>query len=233
MSWLDRVFVAFDVLVDAYGERVNKIEVVANTYLLSTGLPLEDEEHVDVMCAFCADLIALCLNVPGVGPIRVRIGVACGPTTAGVIGHSRRFYRVFGDTGEWFWSGLPVLLTRPFFSCVASTAVNMASRMMSTGLEGRVHLSPSVAAVLREPRSRDAEENATMPRLEIAFRGKTPVKGKGELETYWLVHPVLGIGGAPPAALTSRQSSPATALSMEGTAAYDASIASAPSELVR
>lgn len=28
MSWLDRVYVAFDGLVDAYGERVNKIEVV-------------------------------------------------------------------------------------------------------------------------------------------------------------------------------------------------------------
>ena len=28
MSWLDRIFVAFDGLVDAYGERVNKIEVV-------------------------------------------------------------------------------------------------------------------------------------------------------------------------------------------------------------
>lgn len=29
MSWLDRIFVAFDGLVDAYGERVNKIEVVS------------------------------------------------------------------------------------------------------------------------------------------------------------------------------------------------------------
>jgi hypothetical protein len=28
MTWLDKVYVAFDSLVDAYGERVNKIEVV-------------------------------------------------------------------------------------------------------------------------------------------------------------------------------------------------------------
>ena len=51
------------------------------------------------MCTFVADLLALCLDVPGVGPVRVRIGVSCGPTTSGVIGQSRRFFRVFGDTG--------------------------------------------------------------------------------------------------------------------------------------
>jgi len=125
MSWLDRVFVAFDSVVDRYNERVNKIEVVrtdigdvlsrcrlkqvrrcprrsvqvANTYLLSTGLPLDDLDHVEVMCAFCADIQALCHDIPGVGPVKVRIGVASGPVTSGVIGHSRRFFRVFGDTG--------------------------------------------------------------------------------------------------------------------------------------
>ena len=99
MSWLDKIYTAFDGLVDAYGERVNKIEVVANTYLLSTGLPHVDADHAAVMCAFAADLIALCCNIVGVGPVSVRVGVACGPATAGVIGQSRRFYRVFGDTG--------------------------------------------------------------------------------------------------------------------------------------
>ena len=129
MRWLDKVYVAFDNVVDAYGERVNKVEVVshaqgvearpgrlcswlderrccrgpvqvANTYVLSTGLPIDDPDHVVVMCAFAADLLALCADVPGVGPVRVRIGIHCGPVGAGVIGHSRRFYRVFGDTGE-------------------------------------------------------------------------------------------------------------------------------------
>jgi len=32
MTWLDRVYVAFDSLVDLYGERVNKIEVVRSTF---------------------------------------------------------------------------------------------------------------------------------------------------------------------------------------------------------
>ena len=51
------------------------------------------------MAAFCCGLVSLCESIPGTnGPVRVRIGMHCGPVTAGVIGHARRFYRVFGDT---------------------------------------------------------------------------------------------------------------------------------------
>ena len=72
---------------------------VANTYLLSTGLPTESPDHASTMAAFSLDLIALCENLPAVGPVSVRIGLHCGPVTAGIIGKSRRFFRVFGDTG--------------------------------------------------------------------------------------------------------------------------------------
>jgi len=34
MLWLDRVYVAFDSMVDSYNERVNKIEVVRSSYNL-------------------------------------------------------------------------------------------------------------------------------------------------------------------------------------------------------
>lgn len=33
ITWLDRVYVAFDMLVDAYGERVNKIETVRDVWV--------------------------------------------------------------------------------------------------------------------------------------------------------------------------------------------------------
>ena len=69
-----------------------------------------------------------------------------------------------------------------------AAAVNMASRMMSTGAEGRAHVSAAVAAALREPQG----VGAVMPRLEARYRGKTAVKGKGDVDTYWLVHPTLG-----------------------------------------
>ena len=170
---------------------------VANTYLLSTGLPLDDDEHVDVMCAFAADLLAMCLNVPGVGHVRVRIGLACGPTTAGVIGQSRRFYRVFGDTGACPSCSSCLPLTADDAALSLPSAVNMASRMMSTGQEGRVHVSAAIAAVLQAPR--DPAIEPTMPHLEVMHRGKIPVKGKGDVDTYWLVHPTLGVADLVPA----------------------------------
>lgn len=72
---------------------------VANTYLLSTGLPVEAADHAHVMAAFAADLLALCKHVPGVGRVSARVGLHCGPVAAGFVGRSRRFFRVFGDTG--------------------------------------------------------------------------------------------------------------------------------------
>jgi len=55
-------------------------------------------------------------------------------------------------------------------------AVNTASRMESTGTPGRVQCSEATARLLQ-----DAET------FELEYRGKTAAKGKGEMDTYWLV----------------------------------------------
>ena len=77
-----------------------QVEVVANTYIVTAGLPYDDPQHALLLACFAADLLNLCRDVPGVGPVRIRIGLHTGPVTAGLIGRTRRFYRVFGDTGE-------------------------------------------------------------------------------------------------------------------------------------
>lgn len=64
--------------------------------------------------------------------------------------------------------------------------------MMSTGAEGRAHISAAVAAALQEPQGADA----TMPRLEAQYRGSTAVKGKGDVDTYWLLHLPRPVGVA-------------------------------------
>ena len=68
--------------------------------------------HARTLALFCLDAIDVlhdALPAAGLEAASAKIGLHSGPLTAGLIGRSRCYYRVFGDT------------------------VNVASRMMSTG----------------------------------------------------------------------------------------------------
>ena len=43
-------------------------------------------------------MLVACRNVPGIGRVRVKIGINSGPVAAGLIGSTRRFFRIVGDT---------------------------------------------------------------------------------------------------------------------------------------
>jgi hypothetical protein len=75
IDWLNTVYAAFDGLVDAYQDRINKIEIVSNTYVVAAGLPVPKAFHHILMACFCADLLDLCESVPGIGRVNVRIGI--------------------------------------------------------------------------------------------------------------------------------------------------------------
>ena len=83
----------------------------------------------------------------------LRVGFNAGPVTAGVIGTNKLFYDIWGDT------------------------VNTASRMDSTGVEGRVQVS-------------EASKNLLEEFFAFEERGEIPVKGKGTIKTFLLVGPV-------------------------------------------
>ncbi len=91
--------------------------------------------------------------------LRFRIGIHCGPVTAGVIGKERMQYDVWGDT------------------------VNVASRMESTSEPGRIHISEALNEALAE-RSRLAVTELNEART--APRGTIEIKGKGLMQTFWL-----------------------------------------------
>jgi len=82
--------------------------------------------------------------------ITFRIGIHCGAVVAGVIGTKKFIYDVWGDT------------------------VNMASRMESLGVPGRVQVTESLAERLGGS-------------FEFEARGLIDVKGKGPTRTYFLV----------------------------------------------
>jgi class 3 adenylate cyclase len=58
---------------------------------------------------------------------------------------------------------------------VFGDTVNMASRMESTGAPGRVQVSEATALLL-----------ADVPDVRLQARGGLHVKGKGEVQTFWL-----------------------------------------------
>lgn len=89
--------------------------------------------------------------------IRVRIGLHCGPVTAGIIGTERLQYDVWGDT------------------------VNVASRMESSGEPGRIHVSGEMAKRLRNTEAKERKGE-----MALLLRGEIDIKGKGLMETYWL-----------------------------------------------
>jgi adenylate cyclase len=81
--------------------------------------------------------------------LQFRIGINSGPVVAGVIGTSKFQYDMWGDT------------------------VNMASRMESQGVPGRVQVGPATYELLRHE-------------FECTSRGPIDVKGRGVMETWFI-----------------------------------------------
>jgi len=121
---LDRIFTAFDGLVERWG--VEKIKTVGDAYMVASGLPLVRHDHAaaaaEVALAMRDTLRRIALEEDL--PLELRIGLHSGPVVAGVIGRRRFAYDVWGDT------------------------VNVASRLESTAPPGTIRVSERTARAL-------------------------------------------------------------------------------------
>ncbi|MEW5990248.1 MAG: adenylate/guanylate cyclase domain-containing protein [Chloroflexota bacterium] len=146
---LNDVFTVFDDLVEEHG--LEKVKTIGDAYMVVGGLTDPRPDHPERVARMAIALAARIAEIDAANHfgIRFRVGINCGPVVAGVIGTKKFIYDIWGDT------------------------VNLASRMESTGVPGRVQVAAAVEERLRG-------------RFRLAPRGLVEVKGKGFLPTWFL-----------------------------------------------
>ncbi|KAK2833777.1 hypothetical protein Q5P01_017666 [Channa striata] len=155
VDMLNDIYKNFDSILDHHD--VYKVETIGDAYMVASGLPKRNgNRHAVDIAHMALDILSFVgtfelEHMPGI-PLWIRIGVHSGPCAAGVVGKKMPRYCLFGDT------------------------VNTASRMESTGLPLRIHVSQSTINILQR----------TDCQFEYKKRGETYLKGKGKEMTYWL-----------------------------------------------
>ncbi|MFJ1257829.1 adenylate/guanylate cyclase domain-containing protein [Cupriavidus sp. CuC1] len=147
---LNEIFADFDNIADHHG--LEKIKTIGDAYMAAAGLPIPATDHAERAARMALDMIDSLdhFNERHGHRLQLRVGINSGAVIAGVIGRRKFIYDLWGD------------------------AVNIASRMESQGVSGRVQVT-----------------EATRRRLGQSFcfeeRGKIAAKGIGELDTWFLV----------------------------------------------
>jgi guanylate cyclase len=158
VDMLNEVFSHFDGLAEKYG--VEKIKTIGDCYMAASGVPRPRPDNARVLVRMALDIREYITSREFSGQrLTMRIGINSGPIVAGVIGRRRFIYDLWGD------------------------AVNVASRMESTGLEGAIQVT-----------------RGTYERIKDQFvcesMGTVNVKGKGQVEVWHVIGETTGT--APP-----------------------------------
>ncbi|NER35569.1 MAG: PAS domain-containing protein [Oscillatoria sp. SIO1A7] len=149
VNLLNRMFSQFDKLADRHG--LEKIKTIGDAYMVAGGLPVHRSDHAEAVADMALEMQAAMKNFQAEidRRLQIRIGINTGPVVAGVIGIKKFIYDLWGDT------------------------VNVASRMESSGVPGRIQVTKDTYHRLKDKYLFDK-------------RGEVDVKGKGEMTTYWL-----------------------------------------------
>jgi adenylate cyclase len=149
VAMLNEVFTDFDLIADDRG--LEKIKTIGDAYMAVAGLPVPTADHAARAAHMALDMLEAIdrFNARTGHALQVRIGINSGAGVAGVIGKRKFIYDLWGD------------------------AVNIASRMESHGVAGRVQVT-----------------QATRQRLSRVFRleerGTIELKGSGPMNTWFL-----------------------------------------------
>lgn len=150
VSRLDRIFSEFDRLAGELG--VEKIKTIGDAYMAASGLPEPSPHHAESILRFAMGMLDAVgrFNAGEDEAISIRIGVNSGPVVAGIIGRHKFIYDVWGDT------------------------VNVASRLETQGVAGRIQVSDTIFGALSGV-------------YDFEPRGNIMLKGRGRVRAFLLV----------------------------------------------
>ena len=148
---LNEIFSTFDQIVERQG--LEKIRTIGDSYFVAGGLPIRREDHAEAAAEMALEMQKAIADFQWSNgeSIKLRVGINTGgPVVAAVIGIKKFAYDVWGDT------------------------VNIASRMESQGVPGKIQVTAATYEKLRD-------------KYLFKERGAIAVRGKGEMTTYWLL----------------------------------------------
>ena len=149
VALLNDLFSRFDHLAARHG--LEKIKTIGDSYLAVGGLPVAQPHHTEAVADMAIGMLGAMedLNRDRGTSYSLRIGMNSGPVVAGVIGHKKFTYDLWG------------------------AAVNLASRMQTSGVANRVHLPAATYELIRH-------------KYHGTERGTVFCKGWGDVTTYLL-----------------------------------------------
>lgn len=150
---LDRYFIRFDEIIESYN--LEKIKTIGDSYMCAGGIRVQDKQG-PVRTVLAGLEMQRFIRDANVGKKfksqifwHLRVGINTGSIIAGVVGKKKFTYDIWGDT------------------------VNIASRMETSGEAGKVNISGTTYAQVKEF-------------FICTHRGKIPAKNKGHIDMYFV-----------------------------------------------
>jgi class 3 adenylate cyclase/tetratricopeptide (TPR) repeat protein len=152
---VDFYFSKFDQIIEKYG--LEKIKTVGDSYMCAGGLPFPSADHAHKMILAAFDIAEFVhqskMNkADDETRFDIRIGINTGPIVAGVVGTKKFAYDIWGDT------------------------VNIASRMESNSVPGKINISENTYELIKDL-------------FDCEYRGEIEVKNRGMMKMYFVNKP--------------------------------------------
>lgn len=149
---VDYYFSKFDEIIEKYD--LEKIKTIGDAYMCAGGLPMPTKGHALKTLQAAFEIVefmqeAKQLNNEGIAHFDIRIGINTGPVVAGVVGTKKFAYDIWGDT------------------------VNVAARMESNSVAGKINISSNTFELIKE-------------KCDCEYRGEIDVKNKGMMKMYFV-----------------------------------------------